>query len=94
MEKLDWNLTKKKNTAPGVSGHKNRSHSSITQGTQRNVAQLPIIPYLTDTKYDDWNNEIANWIPKKKETTAYVRDAHSCNAEMCMGIKKGERANR
>ena len=44
------------------------------------IAQLLSIPYLTDTKFEDWNNEIVNWIPKEarrerwhaKEETTYV----------------------
>ena len=58
------------------------------------IAQLLSIPYLTGTKFEDWNNEIVNWIPKEEGNDDMRKRRplmyYEVMRKMCMGIKKGE----
>ena len=95
LAKLDWYLAKKKkNTAPGVSGIRIDHIAALPKEHREMIAQLLSIPYLTGTKYDDWNNEIVNWIPKEEGNDDMRKRRplmyYEVMRKMCMGIKKGE----
>ena len=94
LEMLDKYLgKKKKNTAPGVSGIRIDHIAALPTTHRKMIAQLLSLPYLTGTKYADWNEEIVNWIPKvegdddmtKRRPLMY----YEVLRKMCIGIKKG-----
>jgi hypothetical protein len=94
-KKLDRYLAKKKkNTAPGVSGIRIDHIAALPDEYREMIAQLLSIPYLTGTKFEDWNNEIVNWIPKEEGNDDMRKRRplmyYEVMRKMCMGIKKGE----
>ena len=94
-KKLDRYLAKKKkNTAPGVSGIRIDHIAALPDEYREMIAQLLSIPYLTGTKFEDWNNEIVNWIPKEEGNDDMRKRRplmyYEVMRNMCMGIKKGE----
>ena len=59
-------MQKRKNTALEVSGKRIDHIAALSKERREMITQLLSIPYLTGTKYDDWNNENINWIPKEQ----------------------------
>ena len=55
---------KKKNTAPGVSGIRIDHIAALPTEYKEMVAQLLSIPYISGEGYEDWNQEIVNWVQK------------------------------
>ena len=58
--------TKKKNTAPGVTGIRIDHIAALSNDHKQMICDLISIVYLTGIGYSQWKQEIVNWIPKEE----------------------------